>query len=58
MDTNELLDKEFGKEGTPSRAKFKEEAYMFYFGEVLKSRRKELNLSQKELVSKDLISQE
>jgi DNA-binding XRE family transcriptional regulator len=49
---NELLDKEFGKEGSSSRNKFKEEAYTFYLSEILKSRRKELKLSQKDLAEK------
>lgn len=49
---NELLDKEYGKEGSESRNKFKEEAYTYYLSEILKSRRKELKLSQRELAEK------
>ena len=52
FNANELLDQEFGEEGTTSRNKFKEEAYTFYLSEILKSRRKELKLSQKELADK------
>ena len=52
INANELLDQEFGEEGTTSRNKFKEEAYTFYLSEILKSRRKELKLSQKELADK------
>lgn len=52
IDASELLDQEFGKEGSESRNKFKEEAYIFYLSEILKSRRKELKLSQRELAEK------
>ena len=38
--------------GTESRAKFNEEAYAYYFREILKNRREELNLSQEELAQK------
>lgn len=48
----QLLDKEFGKEGTRTRKKFKEEAYSYYLSEILRSRRLELNLSQEELARK------
>ena len=52
LEASELLDKEFGKEGTKSRNKFKEKAYAYYLSEILRSRRKELKLSQKELAEK------
>lgn len=52
INANELLDQEFGKEGSASRNKFKEEAYTFYLSEILKSRRKELKLSKRELAEK------
>jgi len=48
----QLLDKEFGVNGTKTRKKFKEEAYSYYLSEILKSRRLELNLSQEELAQK------
>jgi len=48
----QLLDNEFGKQGTESRKKFKEEAYSYYLSEILKSRRLELKLSQEELAQK------
>lgn len=48
----EILEKEFGKEGTETRKKFKEEAYSYYLSEILKSRRLELKLSQEELAQK------
>ena len=48
----QILDKKYGKEGTPSRNKFNEESYAFYLSEVLKYRRKELKLTQEELAQK------
>lgn len=35
------LDEEFGAKGTPERAKFDEEAYAFYTGQILLDARKE-----------------
>ena len=48
----QLLENEFGKTGTESRKKFKEEAYSYYLSEILKSRRLELKLSQEDLAKK------
>lgn len=48
----QLLEKEFGKEGTETRKKFKEEANSYYLSEILKSRRLELKLSQEDLAKK------
>ena len=48
----ELLAKRFGEEGTKEREKFREEAFSFYFGEIIKNRRKELNMSQESLAEK------
>ena len=48
----QLLEKEFGKESSETRKKFKEEAYSYYLSEILKSRRLELKLSQEELAIK------
>ncbi len=48
----ELLDERYGKAGTESRTRFKEEAYTCYVSGILKSRRKELNLTQEELALK------
>lgn len=45
----QLLDKRYGKRGTKSREKFRDEAYAFYFGEIIKSRRRELKMSQEDL---------
>jgi len=43
------IDKRFGKQGTKSREKFRDEAFSYYFGEIIKNRRKELRLSQNDL---------
>jgi len=49
IDAANYLDKKIGIEGSEERATFKDEAYAYYFGEVLKKRRKSLKLSQEEL---------
>jgi ribosome-binding protein aMBF1 (putative translation factor) len=45
----EIIDKRFGKRGTESREKFREDAFSYYFGEIIKNRRKELKLTQNDL---------
>ena len=45
----ELLDKRYGKRGSLSREKFRDDAFSFYFGEIIKNRRKELKMSQEKL---------
>ena len=45
----DLLAERYGKKGSESRVRFREEAYSYYFGEIIKSRRKELNMSQEKL---------
>lgn len=49
---NELLNNKYGKEGTASRDEFKKEAIAYYYGEILKERRKELHLTQESLAEK------
>ncbi len=49
LNAKELIDKRYGKRGTESREKFREDAFSFYFGEIIKNRRKELKLSQNDL---------
>jgi len=49
INAKELIDKRYGKPGTESREKFREDAFSFYFGEIIKNRRKELKLSQNDL---------
>ncbi len=45
----DLLEERYGKKGSESREKFREEAYSYYFGEILRNRRKELHMSQEKL---------
>ncbi len=49
VNAKELIEKRYGKRGTESREKFRDEAFSYYFGEIIKSRRKELKMSQAEL---------
>jgi DNA-binding XRE family transcriptional regulator len=45
----ELLDKKYGEVGTKSRAAFHEKSIAWYYGEILRERRKELKITQQEL---------
>lgn len=45
----DLLAKRYGEKGTESREKFREDAYSHYFGEIIRNRRKEMNISQEKL---------
>lgn len=49
MKAKDLLDERFGKKGSETREKFREEAYSYYFGEIIRNRRRELNRSQEML---------
>ena len=49
MKAQDLLAERYGKKGSESREKFREEAYTYYFGEIIRNRRKELKMSQKRL---------
>lgn len=49
LKAKDLLAERYGKEGSESREKFREEAYSYYFGEIIKNRRKELHISQEQL---------
>lgn len=49
---NTLLDTKYGKEGTASREEFNKEAIAYYYGEILREKRKELNLTQEQLSEK------
>ncbi len=49
---SEQLEKEFGKHGTPERAKFDEEAYTFYTSQILLETRKESGITQSELAKR------
>lgn len=46
------LDKKYGKRGTKKREEFRDDAFSYYFGEILKARRKELKMSQEDLAAK------
>ena len=50
VDYDEVLDAEFGKEGTPERAKAEEEAYAFYTSQILQDARKEAKVSFDQVV--------
>ncbi|MDE7074175.1 MAG: helix-turn-helix domain-containing protein [Odoribacter sp.] len=49
---NERLDEQYGKCGTSTREKFNEEALAWFYGNMLKERRKELKLTQKQVAEK------
>ncbi|MCI6159783.1 MAG: helix-turn-helix transcriptional regulator [Prevotellaceae bacterium] len=47
-----VLDAKYGKEGTPQRAQFEEEAKAFYASQILLQARKEAKMTQSELAEK------
>lgn len=47
-----VLEQQYGKPGTPERAKFDEEAYTFYTGQVVLVARKEAKMTQAELAKR------
>jgi len=51
INAKELIEKRFGKKGSESREKFREDAFSFYFGEIIRNRRKKLKLSQADLAN-------
>lgn len=48
----ELLDKKYGEAGTKSRTAFHEKSIAWYYGEILRDRRRELKMTQQELAEK------
>jgi DNA-binding XRE family transcriptional regulator len=52
VDYSAVLEKKFGKHGTPERAKFDEEAYAFYTSQVLLDARRDARLTQVELAKR------
>ncbi|KIO46311.1 helix-turn-helix domain-containing protein [Sanguibacteroides justesenii] len=52
IDISAELEKEFGVPGTPERAKFDEEAYAYYTGQILLEARKEAKVTQSELAKR------
>jgi ribosome-binding protein aMBF1 (putative translation factor) len=51
LNANDLLSLRYGEEGSIKREKFKEDALAYYFGELIKNRRKELKLTQQDLAT-------
>ena len=49
QDYDAVLDAWYGKEGTPERVMFEEEAYAYYTGLILRDARKDAKVSQAEL---------
>ena len=46
---NQQLDEEYGKPGTSQREEFHEEAISWYYGQLLRNRRRELKMTQREV---------
>ena len=49
---NQLIDDKYGKSGTETRDRFDEESMTWFYGNMLKERRKELKLTQKPLAER------
>jgi DNA-binding XRE family transcriptional regulator len=49
---DDLFDERYGKHGTASRMEFEERALNWYYTEILKERRKELKITQRELADR------
>ena len=47
-----LFDEKYGAEGTETRAEFDAESAAWYFGELMRERRKRLNMTQEDLAQK------
>ena len=52
INAKELIAKRYGIEGSSEREKFRDDAFSYYFGEIIKNRRKELKMSQENLAEK------
>lgn len=50
--SNEMLDEKYGKEGTTSRADFDAKALAWYYGSLIRDRRHELKMTQREVADK------
>ena len=55
--TNQMLNEKYGEHGTESRNDFDEQSLAWFYGNMFKERRKELNLTQKEVADMLGISQ-
>lgn len=51
-DVNEKLNKKYGLPGTSEREEFDAKSISWYYGEILRDRRKELKITQQELAEK------
>ena len=50
--TNEMLDAKYGVHGTETRDEFDESSIAWFYGNMLKERRKQLKMTQKEVAEK------
>ncbi len=50
--TNKMLDDKYGAHGTETRNEFDEQSLAWFYGNMLKERRKALKLTQKEVAEK------
>ena len=49
---DDLLNNKYGQRGTTTRSAFEEKALAYYYGEILKDRRKELKITQQQLADR------
>ena len=49
---NDMLDEKYGKFGTESRGEFDAKALAWYYGQLIRDRRQELKLTQREVAEK------
>jgi DNA-binding XRE family transcriptional regulator len=49
---NEHFDERYGKRGTPSRKDFENKSLAWYYGEILRDKRKELKVTQQQLAER------
>ena len=49
LNANDLIAQRYGEEGTKEREQFKESAFAFYFGEIIKTRRKDLTFLESKM---------
>ena len=50
--TNQMLDEKYGIHGTDTRNEFDEQSIAWFYGNMLKERRKELKMTQREVAEK------
>lgn len=50
--TNQMLDEKYGMDGAPEREEFNAKAIAWYYGTLLRDRRRELKLTQREVAEK------